>query len=86
MLASYRRLLNPGGYLLTDRQGLGWISTNNDARWRLDYEDWVFIASRLGLVPARLTDWVYVLLKPRTVMRRAVAHTLRLCTLLSGDA
>ncbi len=86
MLASYRRLLNPGGYLLTDRQGLGWISTNNDAGWRLDYEDWVFIASRLGLVPARLTDWVYVLLKPRTVMGRAVAHTLRLRTLLSGDA
>jgi len=64
MLVSYRHLLKSGGRILTDRRGLGWSSTPNDTRWRLEYDHWANFGARLGLVPAQITEWVYSLGKP----------------------
>lgn len=78
MLCGYRALLAPGGRLLTDRLGLGWTATDNDPRWSLDYADWVLLAQRLGLVPFRLTESVFVIERPRSLWRRLRAGGARL--------
>jgi hypothetical protein len=61
MLRNYRRMLWPGGRLLSDRWGLERTVTENDPRWALTWDDWVVLGEQVGLVAERLTSHVFAL-------------------------
>ncbi len=61
MFSNYRLLLNDGGQVLTDQQGMDWVV--RDVRWRLRFNDLVEIGRRLSMNVVRVTDTVYAMIK-----------------------
>ena len=59
MLDHYRWALAPGGEILTDQRGMGWVV--RDQRWRMTYDDLAKVGARFGLQSLRVTDDVYAL-------------------------
>ena len=51
MMLAYKRLLAPGGILVSDRAGLGHVSnlSNSHERWGFSGEDWMAVADALGM-------------------------------------
>ena len=64
MLDNYIRLLRPGGKILTDAVGLGWLVEGADPRWSLSFTDWARLAVKHGLRAYRMTESVFALEKP----------------------
>ena len=53
MWDSYRSLLNPGGFLMTDMAGLSWVLPGSDAHWKMDDRDLQWIADAFGFRVSR---------------------------------
>lgn len=64
MMRNYRRLISPGGMILTDKLGLGWSTSENDPRWKLSRDDWYTIGLKFDFQSVDLTDSVYGLRAP----------------------
>jgi hypothetical protein len=64
MLTAYRTLLRPGGFLLTDLDGMLWIEKGVDRRWLLDFDDLVWLASHYDWEPVPISDMILALRKP----------------------
>lgn len=58
MLANYVSLLAPEGTVLTDKVGLSWTSSPNDARWGISVDEWFAIGQAVGLSPVRRSGHV----------------------------
>jgi hypothetical protein len=61
MLVAYRRLLRRGGSILTADPGMGWVINDGNPNWALKWDDWVLIASALGLSANRVDKFVYAM-------------------------
>lgn len=84
MIEFYEQKLAPGGQIVTDRLGLGWVPEGSNRRWSFDFDDLAAVATAAGLTAFRGTASVYVLsrsapLEPgllsrsRNVVRRVAA-------------
>ena len=61
MFSNYRRLLSPGGHILTDEQGMGWSA--GDPRWKLTPADLAEVARRFRMGLSLVAERVYALSK-----------------------
>ena len=64
MMMSYWKLLRPGGVLLTDREGLEWVSSLNNPLWEMTGKDWLEIGSKFKFEGVSYDEWVIGLRKP----------------------
>lgn len=71
MMGQYRERLAPEGMVLTDRKGLGWVSSAPGAnpRWAFSFEDWEAAGRLFGLRAVRLNEYVFALLPQAAVLR-----------------
>ncbi len=63
MMEHYATLLSASGQILTDKVGLGWVTSDPSAnpRWKCSYEDWKAIGGSFELETRQLNDFVYAL-------------------------
>lgn len=61
----YAAKLAPGGQIVTDRLGLGWVPDDTSPRWSFDFDDLAVIAPAAQLSAFRMTGNVYVLSRSR---------------------
>ena len=61
MMYSYRRLLKPGGMILTDKLGLSAAMITNNPRWQIKPEEWFKIGRKFKFSPQRFDENVFAL-------------------------
>jgi len=83
LLHSYRRLLEQGGAVVTDRWGLGRSVTGNDQRWALNWEDWAALGGQVDLEAVQADDTIYLLRKRSSDAGRLRHYLRRLRALVS---
>ena len=57
----YSDKLAPGGQIVTDQEGLGWVPHDSNPRWSFDFDDLTAVARVAGLSAYRVNRTVYVL-------------------------
>ena len=83
LLRSYRRMLEPGGVVITDRLGLDRSVTGNDPRWALSWEDWAVLGAQVDLEAERVDDNIYLLRRRSSNDKRRRHYVRRLRALVS---
>jgi len=78
MMEHYAALLSPSGRILTDKVGLGWVTSDPSAspHWGCSYEDWRAIGRAFNLEARQLNEFVYAL-TPRSRLRSAARYLKR---------
>jgi len=79
MMESYAQLLKPGGKLVTDRVGLGWVASNPKVsrRWRFSFDDLSVTAEAFGLKASAVDEFTYRLDRPMNPARRLIRRIAR---------
>jgi hypothetical protein len=57
----YKKMLAPGGQIVTDQLGLGWVPDDSNARWSFGFDDLAAVGTVTGLSAFRMNRTVYVL-------------------------
>jgi hypothetical protein len=57
----YAKKLAPGGQIVTDHLGLGWVPDGSSPRWSFDFDDLAAAGAAAGLSAFRVSRSVYVL-------------------------
>jgi hypothetical protein len=83
LLRNYRRLLERGGVVVTDRWGLDHSVTGNDRRWALSWEDWATLGGHVDLQAVQADDNIYLLRKRSSDAGRLLHYRRRLGALVS---
>jgi hypothetical protein len=84
----YAKKLAPGGQVVTDQLGLGWVPDDNSPRWSFDFDDLAAAAAAVGLAAFRMNRSVYVLSRtppPTPGVRSRAACLLRQVVSLPGQ-
>jgi hypothetical protein len=87
MLECYAQLLAPGGQVVTDKVGLGWIPDITHRRWRFDFDDLSAIGQAEGLRAFRASPKVFVLARSTPLvpgLPSRLRHVARRASALPG--
>jgi hypothetical protein len=71
MFDFYVRKLAPGGQIVTDREGLGWVPDEVNQRWRFTFGDLEMVAAAAGLGATKVNRDTYVLSRGAPLRRSA---------------
>jgi len=88
MFDFYMAKLAPGGQIVTDRLGLGWVPDGSNPRWRFDFDDLAAVAEVTGFTAFRATRTVYVLSRsapPAPGAQSVARHWVRRAIKLPGQ-
>jgi hypothetical protein len=83
----YVEKLAPGGFIVTDREGLEWIPDGSPDAWSFDFEDLSAVAAAEGLRTFRVARTVYVMTfttPPKPTAPSLLRHAARRARALPG--
>lgn len=80
MMLDYAAKLRPGGTIISDKVGLGWVVSTPgvNQRWRFSFRDLVLAGKPFGLEARRVDEFIYLLGRPHGLVGRAWRNAARL--------
>lgn len=88
LLDFYGAKLGPGGQIVTDREGLGWVPPDANRRWSFDFDDLAAAGAVARFAATRANRNVYVLSRTRPPVPSATSrlkHWARRAIMLPGQ-